>query len=143
MMFMRLSNRRDTWSIARVDWPPDESRDQQAPHYFRTQKLYSNAVQFLRDSEFCTDLGVHLFQIRNYSWRIQSTLQITILIFFFLLYWRNMVFYWNNQQMQLYAVNFIPLLSSLYMFRAALRAWHPRGQVAVTTYANLWLYQWL
>jgi len=25
---------------------------------------------------------------------------------------------WNNQQMQLYAVNFIPLLSSLYMFRA-------------------------
>ena len=25
----------------------------------------------------------------------------------------------NNQQMQLYAVNFIPLLSSLYMFRAA------------------------
>ena len=24
----------------------------------------------------------------------------------------------NNQQMQLYAVNFIPLLSSLYMFRA-------------------------
>jgi len=23
----------------------------------------------------------------------------------------------NNQQMQLYAVNFIPLLSSLYMFR--------------------------
>ena len=29
------------------------------------------------------------------------------------------IFYWNNQQMQLYAVNFIPLLSSLYMFRAA------------------------
>ena len=26
---------------------------------------------------------------------------------------------WNNQQMQLYAVNFIPLLGSLYMFRAA------------------------
>ena len=25
---------------------------------------------------------------------------------------------WNNQQMELYAVNFIPLLSSLYMFRA-------------------------
>jgi len=25
---------------------------------------------------------------------------------------------WNNQQMQLYAVNFIPLLSSHYMFRA-------------------------
>ena len=25
----------------------------------------------------------------------------------------------NNQQMQLYAVKFIPLLSSLYMFRAA------------------------
>ena len=25
---------------------------------------------------------------------------------------------WNNQQMQLYAVNFIPLPSSLYMFRA-------------------------
>ena len=25
---------------------------------------------------------------------------------------------WNNQQMQLYAVNFIPLLSSLYMFQA-------------------------
>ena len=24
---------------------------------------------------------------------------------------------WNNQQMQLYAVNFIPLLGSLYMFR--------------------------
>ena len=24
----------------------------------------------------------------------------------------------NNQQMQLYAVNFIPLLGSLYMFRA-------------------------
>ena len=24
---------------------------------------------------------------------------------------------WNNQQMQLYAVNFIPLLVSLYMFR--------------------------
>ena len=27
--------------------------------------------------------------------------------------------YWNNQQMQLYAVNFIPLLNSVYMFRAA------------------------
>ena len=26
-------------------------------------------------------------------------------------------FLWNNQQMQLYAVNFIPLLGSLYMFR--------------------------
>ena len=26
---------------------------------------------------------------------------------------------WNSQQMQLYAVNFIPLLSSLYMFRAS------------------------
>ena len=26
-------------------------------------------------------------------------------------------FQWNNQQMQLYAVNFIPLLGSLYMFR--------------------------
>ena len=68
--------------------------------------------------------------------------------------------------MQLYAVNFISLLSSLYMFRAAhtpiIRsttvstatgtiivwrrlsrllfpegAWHPREQVAVTTYANL------
>ena len=74
--------------------------------------------------------------------------------------------------MQLYAVNFIPLLNSLYMFRAALTpiirsttvstatgtiigwrrlsrllvpegarhrvsAWHPREQVAVTTYANL------
>ena len=25
---------------------------------------------------------------------------------------------WNNRQMQLYAVNFIPLLGSLYMFRA-------------------------
>ena len=25
----------------------------------------------------------------------------------------------NNQQLQLYAVNFIPLFSSLYMFRAA------------------------
>ena len=24
---------------------------------------------------------------------------------------------WNNQQMQLYAVSFIPLLGSLYMFR--------------------------
>jgi len=35
--------------------------------------------------------------------------------------------------MQLYAVNFIPLLSSLYMFRA----------VTVTTNANLWLCQWL
>ena len=31
-------------------------------------------------------------------------------------YWvRNIL--WNNQQMQLYAVNFIPLLVSLYMFR--------------------------
>jgi len=39
--------------------------------------------------------------------------------------------------MQLYAVNFIPLLSSLYMFRVAVSAWHPREQVAVTTYANL------
>ena len=70
--------------------------------------------------------------------------------------------------MQLYAVNFIPLLSSLYMFRAAhtpiirsttvstatgtiigwrrlsrllvpedASAWHPREQVALTTYANL------
>jgi len=57
--------------------------------------------------------------------------------------------------MQLYAVNFIPLLSSIYMFRAAhtpiirsttvstVSAWHRREQVAVTTYANLWLYQWL
>ena len=74
--------------------------------------------------------------------------------------------------MQLYAVNFIPLLSSLYMFRAAhtpiirsttvatatgtIISWrrlsrllvpegarHPREQVAVTTYVNLWLYQWL
>ena len=26
-------------------------------------------------------------------------------------------FLWNNQQMQLYAVNFIPLLGSLYIFR--------------------------
>ena len=26
-------------------------------------------------------------------------------------------FLWNNQQMQLYAVSFIPLLGSLYMFR--------------------------
>ena len=68
--------------------------------------------------------------------------------------------------MQLYAVNFISLPSSLYMFRAAhtpiIRsttvstatgtiigwrrlsrllvpegAWHPREHVAVTTYANL------
>ena len=68
--------------------------------------------------------------------------------------------------MQLYAVNFIPLLNSLYMFRAThtpiIRsttvstatgtiigwrrlsrlivpegAWHPQEQVAVTTYANL------
>jgi hypothetical protein len=68
--------------------------------------------------------------------------------------------------MQLYAVNFITLLNSLYMFRAAHTpivrstsvstatgtiigwrrlswllvpegAWHPREQVAVTTYANL------
>ena len=63
--------------------------------------------------------------------------------------------------MQLYAMNFIPLISSLYMFRVAhtpiIRsttvsaatgtiigwllvpegAWHPREQVAVTTYANL------
>jgi hypothetical protein len=67
--------------------------------------------------------------------------------------------------MQLYAVNFIPLLSSLYMFRAAhtgvqsstvstasgtIIGWrrlsrllvpkdarHPWEQVAVTTYANL------
>jgi hypothetical protein len=44
---------------ARVDWPQDESRDQQAPRYFRTQKLHSNAEQFLRDSEFRTDLGIH------------------------------------------------------------------------------------
>ena len=43
--------------------------------------------------------------------------------------------------MQLYAVNFIPLLNSLYTFRAAhtpvirsTTAWHPREQVAVTTY---------
>ena len=27
------------------------------------------------------------------------------------------LFLWNNQQMQLYAVNFIPMLGSLYMFR--------------------------
>jgi hypothetical protein len=43
--------------------------------------------------------------------------------------------------MQLYAVNFIPLLNALYMFRAAhtpiISARHPREQVAVTTYANL------
>ena len=39
----------------------------------------------------------------------------------------------NNQQMQLYAVNFIPLLSQCL----AVSAWHPREQVAVTTYANL------
>ena len=42
--------------------------------------------------------------------------------------------------MQLYALNFIPLLSSLYMFRAAHMpdgARHPWEQVAVTTYANL------
>ena len=68
--------------------------------------------------------------------------------------------------MQLYAVNFIPLLNSLYMFRAphtpiirsttvstatgTIIGWrrlsrllvpegakHPREQVAVTTYANL------
>ena len=62
--------------------------------------------------------------------------------------------------MQLYAVHFMPLLSSLYMFQAAhtpiIRSttvstgWrrlsgllvpegarHPREQVAVTTYANL------
>jgi len=32
--------------------------------------------------------------------------------------------------MQLYAVN-------------AVSTWHPREQVAMTTYANLWLYQWL
>lgn len=50
---------------ARVDWPQDESRDQQALRYFRTQKLHCNVEQFLRDSEFWTDLGVHLFQIRN------------------------------------------------------------------------------
>ena len=82
------------------------------------------------------------------------------------------IFYWNNQQMQLYAVNFIPLLSSLYKFRAVhtpiiksttvstatgtIIGWrsmsrllvpegarHPRKQVAVTTNVNLWLYQWL
>ena len=41
-------------------------------------------------------------------------------------YWTDKIFavstpinvLWNNQQMQIYAVNFIPLLSSLYMFRA-------------------------
>jgi hypothetical protein len=85
---------------------------------------------------------------------------------------RGTLFYWNNQQMQLYTANFISVLSSLYMFRAAhtpiirsttvstatgtIIGWrrlsrllvpegatHPREQVAVTTYANLWLYQWL
>ena len=62
--------------------------------------------------------------------------------------------------MQLCAVNFIPLLNSLYMFRAAhtpiirnttvstatgtiIGARHPREQVAVTTYAKLLLCQWL
>ena len=30
---------------------------------------------------------------------------------------QNVYILWNNQQMQLYAVNFIPLLGSLYMFR--------------------------
>ena len=34
------------------------------------------------------------------------------------------IFYWNNQQMQLYAVNFIPLLNSLYMFREGTHAHH-------------------
>ena len=76
------------------------------------------------------------------------------------------LFHLNNQQMQLYAVNFIPLLNSLYMFRAAhtpiirsttvstttgsIIGWrrlsrllvpegarHPREKVAVTTYAKL------
>ena len=31
---------------------------------------------------------------------------------------------WNNQQMQLYEVNFTPLLGSLYMFRGVLHTHH-------------------
>ena len=31
--------------------------------------------------------------------------------------WQEYSILWNNQQMQLYAVNFIPFLGSLYMFR--------------------------
>ena len=36
----------------------------------------------------------------------------------------NQYILWNNQQMQLYAVNFIPLLGSLYMFRGVLHAYY-------------------
>ena len=56
------------------------------------------------------------------------------------------IFYWNNQQMQLYAVNFISLLSSLYMFRTAHTPIIRSTTVSTATGTIIgWrrLYQWL
>ena len=54
------------------------------------------------------------FQCKPYGPRALTLKDFTIYIYFSVHH--NIL--WNNQQMQLYAVNFIPLLSSLYMFRA-------------------------
>ena len=51
---MRISNRRVTWFIARVDRPRAESRDQRSSRYFRTQKLQSPCNSFFATVRNCS-----------------------------------------------------------------------------------------
>ena len=62
--------------------------------------------------------GIEFYNYLESPVFILSTTNFPFQKFYILLYrMRLYIFLWNNQQMQLYAVNFIPLLSSLYMFR--------------------------
>ena len=53
-----------------------------------------------------TDIGTVHFSVRNFTMNKVAAVAC-----------RPQYILWNNQQMQLYAVNLIPLLGSLYMFR--------------------------
>ena len=63
-------------------------------------------------SHYLTKYNYHMFAA-------QPTPECVVLSSFLIFVYIIFCILWNNQQMQLYAVNFIPLLGSLYMFRAA------------------------